>query len=136
MRRSNTCPLTRTNGPLRIMLLTALVLLVWLAAVTPVSAARMYIASYGNSKIVRAELTGAGGTDLTNPGGLLSGPEGLALDLAGGKMYIAGSNNDKIVRANLDGSNPQDLGNPGGFSMLQRHRAGPRQRPNVYHQLT
>ncbi len=55
---------------------------------TPLFAAQMYIANFNNSKIIRADLTGAGGTDLGNPGGLLSDAQGIALDLAGGKMYV------------------------------------------------
>ena len=64
----------------------------------------MYITSLLNNKIVRANLDGSSPLDLGNPGGLLSGPNDIALDLANGQMYITSTTNHKIVRANLDGS--------------------------------
>jgi len=39
----------------------------------------------------------------------LSGPVGLALDVAGSKIYFTNSGSDKIQRANFDGSGLEDL---------------------------
>jgi len=50
---------------------------------------KMYIASSGNNKIVRANLDGSGGTDLGNPGGFLNIPSGIALDAAFNKTSPA-----------------------------------------------
>ena len=72
----------------------------------------MYIVSFGNNKIVRANLDGSGPLDLGNPGGFLVSPRGIALDLAGSRMYVT-NNNNHMVQANLDGTGGVDLGNPG-----------------------
>ena len=62
----------------------------------------------GNGKIQRANLDGSNIEDLVTQG--LSGPAGIALDVAGGKMYWTNDwSTGKIQRANLDGSNVEDL---------------------------
>ncbi|MBI3913928.1 MAG: hypothetical protein HY327_07050, partial [Chloroflexi bacterium] len=51
---------------------------------------------------------------LGNLNGTVSGPNGIALDLAGGKMYVTNTGNNTISRANLDGSGGINLGNLSG----------------------
>ena len=81
----------------------------------PAPFTKMYVASNKNDKVFRANLDGTGGEDLGNLGGI-SGPTGIALDLASGKMYVVSNSNNKVFRANLDGTGDEDLGNLGGIS--------------------
>lgn len=76
----------------------------------------LYVTSFTNDKVFRANLDGTGGQDLGNLNGI-NGPRGIALDLAHGKMYVTSANNDKVFRANLDGTGGQDLGSPGGIAV-------------------
>ena len=62
---------------------------------------------WGTDKIQRANLDGSDVQDLVTQG--LSGPRGIALDVAGGKMYWTDYLTEKIQRASLDGSDVQDL---------------------------
>ncbi|MDE0323376.1 MAG: hypothetical protein OXN27_05590, partial [Candidatus Poribacteria bacterium] len=66
----------------------------------------------GTDKIQRANLD-MGNLEVSNVEDLvtqgLEGPDGIALDVAGGKMYWTDEGTDKIQRANLDGSNVEDL---------------------------
>ena len=66
----------------------------------------MYWAENSANKIQRANLDGTNVQDLVVG---LSGPEGIAVDVAGGKMYWTDHDTNKIQRANLDGSNIEDL---------------------------
>jgi DNA-binding beta-propeller fold protein YncE len=79
---------------------------------------KIYVANFGSNTISRANLDGTGGEDLGNlgPGGTLSGPVGIALDVSGNKMYVVNMTSGRISRANLDGTGGEDLGNlgPGG----------------------
>ena len=74
----------------------------------PAGASKLYWTDWGTDKIQRANLDGSGVEDLVSGGGL-DGPDGLALDMAGGKMYWADAGTNKIQRANLDGSGVEDL---------------------------
>ncbi|MDE3258595.1 MAG: hypothetical protein OYM47_12230 [Gemmatimonadota bacterium] len=80
------------------------------AAVTPPAsgASKLYWTDWGTDKIQRANLDGSDAEDLVVRGGL-DGPDGLAVDMAGGKMYWTDAGASKIQRANLDGSNVDDL---------------------------
>ena len=84
-----------------------------LTAEIPVTANRgeahliIFWTDWSTDKIQRANLDGSNVQDLVTQG--LSGPNGIALDVAGDKMYWTDSGRDKIQRANLDGSNVQDL---------------------------
>jgi DNA-binding beta-propeller fold protein YncE len=68
-----------------------------------------------NSKIQRANLDGSNVEDLVNNlvTTVLTGPMGIALDVAGGKMYWTDQEiwaaDGRIQRADLDGSNIEDL---------------------------
>ena len=74
----------------------------------PAGASKLYWTDWGTDKIQRANLDGSGVEDLVSGGGL-DGPDGLALDMAGGKMYWTDAGANKIQRADLNGSNVEDL---------------------------
>ena len=80
------------------------------AAVTPPArgASKLYWTDWGTDRIQRSNLDGTGIEDLVVGGGL-DGPDGLALDVAGGKVYWTDAGASKIQRANLDGSNVESL---------------------------
>ena len=71
-------------------------------------ASKLYWTDWGTDKIQRADLDGSNVEDLVSSAGL-NGPDGLALDMAGGKMYWTDAGTSKIQRADLDGSNVEDL---------------------------
>ena len=71
-------------------------------------ASKLYWTDWGTDKIQRADLDGSNVEDLVSSAGL-NGPDGLALDMAGGKMYWTDAGTAKIQRADLDGSNVEDL---------------------------
>ena len=71
-------------------------------------ASKLYWTDWGTDRIQRANLDGSSVENLVVGGGL-DGPDGLALDVAGGKMYWADAGANKIQRAGLDGSNVEDL---------------------------
>ncbi len=71
-------------------------------------ASKLYWTDWGTDKIQRSNLDGSGIEDLVTGAGL-DGPDGLALDTAGGKMYWTDAGANKIQRANLDGSGVEDL---------------------------
>ena len=71
-------------------------------------AAKLYWTDWGTDKIQRGDLDGSNVEDLVSGAGL-DGPDGLALDMAGGKMYWTDAGTAKIQRADLDGSNVEDL---------------------------
>ena len=71
-------------------------------------ASKLYWTDWGTDRIQRANLDGSSVENLVVGGGL-DGPDGLALDVAGGKMYWADAGANKIQRASLDGSNVEDL---------------------------
>ncbi len=71
-------------------------------------ASKLYWTDWGTNKIQRANLDGSGVEDLVSGAGL-DGPDGLALDMAGGKMYWTDTGVNKIQRADLNGSNVEDL---------------------------
>ena len=75
---------------------------------SPAGASKLYWTDWGTDKIQRANLDGSGIEDLVVGGGL-DGPDGLALDVAGGKMYWTDAGANKIQRAGLDGSDVEDL---------------------------
>ena len=72
----------------------------------------IFFTDVGTDTIQRAHLDMAN-SDVSNREDLvtqgLSGPAGIALDVAGGKMYWTDRDTGKIQRANLDGSNIEDL---------------------------
>ena len=72
----------------------------------PPTGAYMYWTDWGTGKIQRANLNGTQIQDIVTG---LSGPRGIALDIAGGKMYWADEGTDKIQRANLNGTQIQDI---------------------------
>ena len=74
----------------------------------PAGASKLYWTDWGTDKIQRANLDGSGVEDLVSGGGL-DGPDGLALDMAGGKLYWTDAGANKIQRADLNGSNVEDL---------------------------
>ena len=80
------------------------------ATVVPPTAetAKLYWTDWGTDKIQRGELDGSNVEDLVSGAGL-DGPDGLALDMAGGKMYWTDAGTAKIQRADLDGSNVENL---------------------------
>ena len=80
------------------------------ASVTPpaTGTSKLYWSDWGTDKIQRADLDGSNVEDLVSGAGL-DGPDGLAVDMAGGKMYWTDAGTAKIQRADLDGSNRQDL---------------------------
>ena len=80
------------------------------ATATPPAAgmSKLYWTDWGTDKIQRSDLDGSNVEDLVSGAGL-NGPDGLALDVAGGKMYWTDIGTNKIQRANLDGSNIEDL---------------------------
>ena len=64
---------------------------------------KMYWTDFGTDKIQRANLDGSNVEDLVTTG--LSGPRGIALDLANGKMYWAdagtgGNRREAAIRCN------------------------------------
>ncbi len=69
---------------------------------------KLYWTDWGTDKIQRGDLDGSNVEDLVSGAGL-DGPDGLALDMAGGKMYWTDLNNNKIQRSDLDGANVEDL---------------------------
>ncbi|MDE3259941.1 MAG: hypothetical protein OYM47_19075 [Gemmatimonadota bacterium] len=69
---------------------------------------KLYWTDWGTDKIQRGDLDGSNVEDLVTGGGL-DGPDGLALDMAGGKMYWTDAGTNKVQRADLDGSNVEDL---------------------------
>ena len=71
-------------------------------------ASKLYWTDWGTDKIQRGDLDGSNVEDLVSGAGL-DGPDGLALDMAGGKMYWTDLNNNKIQRSDLDGANVEDL---------------------------
>ena len=80
------------------------------ATVSPPGAgtSNVYWTDWGTDKIQRSNLDGSGIEDLVSGGGL-DGPDGLALDMAGGKMYWTDAGTNKIQRADLNGANVEDL---------------------------
>ena len=80
------------------------------ATVTPPAAgtSNVYWTDWGTDKIQRANLDGSNVVDLVTGGGL-DGPDGLALDMAGGKVYWTDAGTNKIQRADLNGANVEDL---------------------------
>ena len=87
-------------------------------AVDPTNS-RIYWAGRDSEKIYRANLNGAGQTDLVTG---LTDPMGIALDLVNNKIYWCDEGTDKIHRANLsDGSGKEDvvtgLNNPEGITI-------------------
>ncbi len=74
----------------------------------PTGTSKLYWTDWGTDKIQRGNLDGSGVEDLVSGAGL-KGPDGLALDTAGGKMYWTDAGTNKVQRANLDGSNVEDL---------------------------
>jgi len=66
----------------------------------------IYWTDVNTDKIQRVNSNSSNVEDLVTG---LPGPQGVALDVAGGKMYWTDAGTDKIQRANLDGSNIQDL---------------------------
>ncbi len=72
------------------------------------AASKLYWTDWGTDKIQRADLDGSNVEDLVSSAGL-NGPDGLALDMAGGKMYWTDAGTAKIQRSDLDGSNVEDL---------------------------
>ena len=84
----------------------------------------IYFTDSDTDKIQRANLDMAN-LDVSNVEDLvtegLDGPDGIALDVAGGKMYWTDAGTDKIQRANFDGSNREDLvtglDGPGGIAL-------------------
>ncbi len=87
---------------------------------TGAAASKLYWSDWGTDKIQRADLDGSNVEDLVTGAGL-NGPDGLALDEAGGKIYWTDAGTNKIQRANLDGSGVEDLvtglGIPYGLSL-------------------
>lgn len=71
------------------------------------STSQIYWADKDTNKIQRANIADGVKQDLVASG--LSGPDGIALDLANNKMYWVDWDIDKIQRANLDGTGVQDL---------------------------
>ncbi len=71
-------------------------------------ASKLYWTDWGTDRIQRANLDGSSVENLVVGGGL-DGPDGLALDVAGGKMYWADAGAARIQRAGLDGSDVEDL---------------------------
>ncbi len=71
-------------------------------------ASKLYWTDWGTDKIQRSNVDGSGVEDLVSGAGL-DGPDGLALDVAGGKMYWTDAGTNKIQRGNLDGSGVEDL---------------------------
>ena len=80
------------------------------ASVTPpaTGTSKLYWSDWGTDKIQAADLDGSNVEDLVSGAGL-NGPDGLALDMAGGKLYWTDAGTAKIQRAELDGSNVEDL---------------------------
>ena len=76
--------------------------------VSPPTASKLYWTDWGTDRIQRANLDGSGVEDVVVGGGL-DGPDGLALDAAGGKMYWTDAGASRIQRANLDGSSVENL---------------------------
>ncbi len=58
-------------------------------------ASKLYWTDWGTDKIQRADLDGSNVEDLVSSAGL-NGPDGLALDMAGGKMYWTDAGTSKI----------------------------------------
>ena len=75
---------------------------------SPAGESKLYWTDWGTDRIQRANLDGSGIEDLIVGDGL-DGPDGLALDMAGGKIYWTDSGASRIQRANLDGSAVEDL---------------------------
>ena len=73
----------------------------------PAGTSKVYWSDWGTDKIQRADLDGSNVEDLVTTG--LDGPDGLAVDAAGGKLYWTDAGTAKIQRADLDGSNLEDL---------------------------
>ncbi len=80
------------------------------ATVTPpaTGTSKLYWSDWGTDKIQAADLDGSNVEDLVSGAGL-NGPDGLALDMAGGKLYWTDAGTAKIQRADVDGSNVEDL---------------------------
>ncbi|MEZ4869938.1 MAG: hypothetical protein R3C14_51905 [Caldilineaceae bacterium] len=86
----------------------SILLVSWTTAATqsiPVS--KLYWTDKDTNKVQRANLTGTEQEDIVTTG--LSGPDGIAVDIAGGKIYWVDWDTDKIQRANLDGTGIEDL---------------------------
>ena len=75
----------------------------------------LYMTNAAGSQIIRADLDGALGLNLGNPGGFGNDLEGLAFDHVNRQIYLTSSVNDRIIRCDLGGKYPVNLGNPGGF---------------------
>ncbi len=73
----------------------------------PAGISKVYWSDWGTDKIQRADLDGSNVEDLVTTG--LDGPDGLAVDAAGGKLYWTDAGTAKIQRSDLDGSNVEDL---------------------------
>ncbi|MEZ4657733.1 MAG: CARDB domain-containing protein [Caldilineaceae bacterium] len=71
------------------------------------STSQIYWSDKDTNKIQRANIADGIAEDLVASG--LSGPDGIALDLANNKMYWVDWGTHKIQRANLDGTGVQDL---------------------------
>ena len=76
-----------------------------------VGAQKLYVASTHTNEIITMNLAGSNAQSLGNPGDLLIGPLGIALDFKHGKFYVTTSHN-RIIKANLDGTKAENLGNP------------------------
>ena len=67
---------------------------------------KIYWTDWGTGRIQRSDLDGSNIQDLVSK---LTGPYGIALDMAGGMIYWTDLTAGRIQRANLDGSGIQDL---------------------------
>ena len=80
----------------------------------------IYWTDWGTNTVQRAHLDGSNMQTLVTHG--LEGPNGIAVDVAGGKMYWTDFGTNRVQRAHLDGSNietlvTRGLENPGGIAL-------------------
>jgi low density lipoprotein receptor-related protein 5/6 len=92
-----------------IVLLITVLLACLVSAPAAIGADSVYWTNYGAKKISFANLDGSDATDLAVQGTTVAGPEGLALDPAGGRIYWTDGTVPKISFANLDGSGGGNL---------------------------